>query len=73
MRETLNLPEDDQFMTITKDDSANFRYDNAFGMTQSDHLVYIEITAFETRTLEQEDAVSTDCIRGTFRDRSHRR
>ena len=32
MRETLNVPEDDQFMTITEHDPANFRYGNAYGV-----------------------------------------
>ena len=29
VREALNVPEDDQFMTITEHDAANFRYGNA--------------------------------------------
>ena len=53
MRETLNVPEDDQFMTITEHDAANFRYGKAFGVVRSDDLVYIQITVFDTRTAEQ--------------------
>ena len=53
MREALNVPEDDQFMTITEHDAANFRYGNAFGVVRSDDLVYIQITVFDTRTAEQ--------------------
>lgn len=41
MRETHNVPEDDQFMTITEHGAANFRYGQAFGVTRSDDLVYI--------------------------------
>jgi 4-oxalocrotonate tautomerase len=57
MRETLNVPEDDQFMTITEHDAANFRYGNAYGVARSDDLVYIQITVFSTRTLEQKKAL----------------
>jgi 4-oxalocrotonate tautomerase len=57
MREALNVPEDDQFMTITEHDAANFRYGNAFGVTRSDDLVYIQITVFDTRTAEQKKAL----------------
>ena len=57
MRETLNVPEDDQFMTITEHDAANFRYGNAYGIARSDDLVYIQISVFDTRTVEQKKAL----------------
>ena len=57
MRETLDVPEDDQFMTITEHDAANFRYGAAFGVARSDDLVYIQITVFDTRTVEQKKAL----------------
>ena len=57
MREALNVPEDDQFMTISEHDAANFRYGNAFGIPRSDDLVYIQITVFDTRTAEQKKAL----------------
>jgi 4-oxalocrotonate tautomerase len=57
MREALNVPEDDQFMTITEHDAANFRYGHAFGVTRSDDLVYIQITVFDTRTVEHKKAL----------------
>ena len=57
LRETLDVPEDDQFMTITEHDAANFRYGNAFGVARSDDLVYIQITVFNTRTLEHKKAL----------------
>jgi 4-oxalocrotonate tautomerase len=57
MRETLGVPEDDQFMTITEHDAANFRYGNAYGVTRSTDVVYIQITVFNTRTLEQKKAL----------------
>ena len=54
MREALGVPEDDQFMTITEHDPANFRYGASYlGIARSDDLVYIQITVFDTRTTEQ--------------------
>ena len=57
MRETLNVPEDDQFMTITEHDAANFRTGNAYGVARSADVVYIQITVFSTRTVEQKKAL----------------
>src|SRR5918996_4215167 len=56
MREALKVPEDDQFMTISEHDAANFRYGNAYGVARSADVVYIQITVFNTRTLEQKTA-----------------
>jgi 4-oxalocrotonate tautomerase len=58
MRETFNVPEDDQFMTITEHDAANFRYGASYlGIARSDDLVLIQITANNTRTAEQKKAL----------------
>jgi len=57
MRETLNVPEDDQFMTITEHDAANFRYGNGYGVSRSADVVYIQITVFSSRTPEQKKAL----------------
>ena len=57
MRETLDVPEDDQFMTITEHDAANFRHGNGYGVVRSADVVYIQITVFNTRTLEQKKAL----------------
>jgi 4-oxalocrotonate tautomerase len=57
MRETLNVPEDDQFMTMSEHDAANFRYGNAYGVQRSADVVYIQITVFNTRTSEQKKAL----------------
>jgi len=58
MREALDVPEDDQFMTITEHDAANFRYGaSCFGVARSDDLVFIQITVFNTRTAEQKKAL----------------
>ena len=58
MHETFNVPEDDQFMTITEHYAANFRYSASYlGVDRSDDLVYIQITANNTRTVEQKKAL----------------
>ena len=58
MRETFNVPEDDQFMTITEHNAANLRYGAVYlGVARSDDLVLIQITASNTRTLEQKKAL----------------
>jgi 4-oxalocrotonate tautomerase len=57
LRETLDVPEDDQFMTITEHDAANFRYGAAFGIARSDDLVFIQIIVFNTRTAEQKKSL----------------
>ena len=57
MRETLNVPEDDQFMTITEHDPANFRYGNAYGVTRSADVVYIQIIVFNTRSPRQKNGL----------------
>ena len=58
MRETFNVPEDDQFMTITEHDAANFRYSASYlGVARGDDLVLIQITANNTRTVQQKKAL----------------
>ena len=57
MRDALNVPEDDQFMTITEHDAANFRTGNAYGVVRSADVVYIQIIVFATRTTEQKKAL----------------
>jgi len=58
MRETFNVPEDDQFMTMTEHDAANFRYGASYlGVARSDDLVFIQITANNTRTVDQKKAL----------------
>src|SRR5262249_46474238 len=58
MREALEVPEGDAFMTLTEHDAANFRHGPAFGVARSDDLVYIQITVFDTRTVDQKKALS---------------
>ncbi|WP_295813520.1 tautomerase family protein [uncultured Nitratireductor sp.] len=58
MHEEFDVPEDDQFMTITEHVAANFRYGASYlGIARSDDLVFIQITANNTRASEQKKAL----------------
>ena len=58
MRETFDVPEDDQFMIVTECNSSNFRYGaTSLGIARSDDLVIVQITANNTRSLEQKKAL----------------
>ncbi len=58
MRETFNVPEDDQFMALTEHDGDNFRYGASYlGVARSDDLVLIQLTVSNTRNLEQKKAL----------------
>ncbi|WP_063581914.1 tautomerase family protein [Achromobacter ruhlandii] len=58
LHETFDVPEDDQFMVMTEHEAANFRYGATyFDIARSDDLVFIQITANNTRTLEQKKAL----------------
>lgn len=57
MRETFNVPENDQFMIISELDADNFIYSkNYLGVERTDDLMIIQITANNTRHLEQKKA-----------------
>jgi phenylpyruvate tautomerase PptA (4-oxalocrotonate tautomerase family) len=58
LRETFNVPADNGFMAITEHESANFRYGAHYmGIERSDDLVFIQITANNTRGVEQKKAL----------------
>lgn len=58
MREALGVPEDDQFMTITEHEAANFRFGRSYlGIDRSDDLIYVQVTVFDTRTTAQKQAL----------------
>ncbi|WP_420608203.1 tautomerase family protein [Novosphingopyxis sp.] len=58
MRETFSVPDDDQFMIITEHEAASFRYGVTYlGIARSDDLVFIQISAMNTRTVEQKKAL----------------
>ncbi|MGH7013761.1 MAG: tautomerase family protein [Stellaceae bacterium] len=58
MRETFDVPDEDRFMILTEHDSDNVGYSRHYlGIERSDDLVIIQITANNTRTLEQKKAL----------------
>jgi phenylpyruvate tautomerase PptA (4-oxalocrotonate tautomerase family) len=58
LRDTFDVPEDDQFMAIHEHEPANFRYGaRCFGIERSDDLVYIQLTVNNTRTTDQKKAL----------------
>jgi 4-oxalocrotonate tautomerase len=58
LRETFDVPEDDQFMVLTEHEAANFRYGASYlDVIRSDDLVFIQITANNTRTVAQKKAL----------------
>ncbi|MGB9989195.1 tautomerase family protein [Pseudoduganella rhizocola] len=58
MHETFNVPEDDQFMAITEHEAASFRFSTTYlGVARSADIVYIQITANNTRSIEQKKAL----------------
>ena len=57
MRETFNVPEHDRFMIVNEHDAANFSYAESYlDITHTEDLVIIQITANDTRTVEQKQA-----------------
>jgi phenylpyruvate tautomerase PptA (4-oxalocrotonate tautomerase family) len=57
LRDALDVPEGDQFMTLNEHAAANFRYGPAFGIARSDALVFIRIIVFDSRTATQKQAL----------------
>jgi hypothetical protein len=58
VRETFDVPEDDQFMAMTEHDAATFRYSKSYlGIARGDDVVFIQITASSTRTVDQKKSL----------------
>ena len=58
MRETFNVPEDDRFMLVTEHGDGDMDFGRSYlGIDRSDGLVIIQITANNTRTVEQKRAL----------------
>lgn len=58
LHETFNVPEDNEFVTLTEHDAVGFRYGPSYlGITRSDDLVFIQVTANNTRSVEQKKAL----------------
>jgi 4-oxalocrotonate tautomerase len=57
MREAFAVPEDDRFILVNEHDADDFDYAESYlGITHTDDLVIIQVTANDTRTLEQKKA-----------------
>jgi 4-oxalocrotonate tautomerase len=57
MRETFNVPENDRFMIVNEHEAANFIYAESYlDIAHTGDLVIIQITANDTRTVEQKQA-----------------
>jgi phenylpyruvate tautomerase PptA (4-oxalocrotonate tautomerase family) len=57
MRETFAVPEEDRFMIVNEHDADNFIYAESYlGIAHTDDLVIVQITANDTRTVEQKQA-----------------
>lgn len=57
MRESFNVPEDDRFIVVNDHDADNLIYANTYlGIAHTGDLVIIQITANDTRTVEQKQA-----------------
>jgi len=58
MRDEFDVPEGDQFMAMTEHQSANFRYGTDYlEIARSDDVIFIQITANDTRSKEQKKAL----------------
>ena len=58
LRDTFDVPEDNQFMAVTEHDAANFRFGASYlDIARSDDLVFIQITVNDTRTIDQKKAL----------------
>jgi len=57
MRDTMNVPKDDNFQIINEHDGNGLIYDpNYFGIARTDGIIYVQITLNQGRTLEVKKA-----------------
>jgi 4-oxalocrotonate tautomerase len=58
LHETFDVPDDNEFVTLAEHEAAHFRYGPSFlGIARSDDLVFIQVTANNTRSVEQKKAL----------------
>lgn len=58
MRETFNVPENDRFILVHGHDDTGFDYDPTYpDIARTGDVVFIQITANNTRTVEQKQAL----------------
>lgn len=69
MLETFNVPKNDKFMTIDEYDPDNFVFDKTYlDIERSDKFVLIQITANNTRTMEQKKALYARIVERLSKD-----
>ena len=57
MRETFSVPDEDRFVIVSEHDGENFQFSKSYlGIARTEDLVIIQITANNTRTLDQKKA-----------------
>src|SRR5258708_28350507 len=57
MREAFNIPEEDRFVVVSEHSESEFQFSKTYlDIARSDDLVIIQITANNTRTVEQKKA-----------------
>jgi phenylpyruvate tautomerase PptA (4-oxalocrotonate tautomerase family) len=58
MREVFNVPEEDRFVVVSEHSESEFQFSKTYlDIARSDDLVIIQITANNTRTIEQKKAL----------------
>jgi 4-oxalocrotonate tautomerase len=58
MRSSFDVPDEDRFMTVSEHDETGFSYSKSYlDIARSDDLLLIQITANNTRTVEQKKAL----------------
>lgn len=58
LHETFDVPDDNEFVILAEHEAAHFRYGPSFlGIARSDDLVFIQVTANNTRSVEQKKAL----------------
>jgi 4-oxalocrotonate tautomerase len=58
MRETFNVPEEDRFVIVSEHSESEFQFSRTYlDIVRSDDLVIIQITANNTRTVDQKKAL----------------
>jgi phenylpyruvate tautomerase PptA (4-oxalocrotonate tautomerase family) len=69
MISTFDVPNEDRFMVINEHDEADFSYSNNYlGIARSDDLILIQITANNTRTVEQKKAFYRQIVENLKQD-----
>ena len=69
MISTFNVPNEDRFMVINEYDEPDFSYSNNYlGIARTDDLILIQITANNTRTVEQKKAFYRQIVENLRKD-----